>query len=177
MNQVAKNLRIAIKTYTVFIFMLAFSGFVNAQEKKSFIMFQKIGKNYQKKLKLPVSLRCVTYNEEEARIIKLDSIVANVLYGNNGMDSINLNQIRIIHVRGITEIAKGTFATASLAIAASALWFALYAASGQPVATHTNSRTFVLPALAYTTVFSGIGILILSRPKTRFNLKHYQVYQ
>jgi hypothetical protein len=164
---------ISFLTKSSLILFLALPNLVYGQQNAS-ITFQKLDSKYQKTFKLPVSLRCVMH-DGHVQIIQLDSIADNVMYGNKGADSISLNKVKVIHIRGLTEISKITLATTSFTIAGAALWFATYAAMGNPIATHTDSKTFVLPALAYTTVFSSTGALVLSKPKTRFKVKKYHI--
>ena len=95
-----------MKPLIFIILLFAFPNFIQAQQGL-FITFQKSESKYQKTFKLPVSLRCVMH-DGNVQIMQLDSIADDILYGNGGLNSIPINHIKVIHIRGLTEISKIT---------------------------------------------------------------------
>lgn len=144
---------------------------LSAQTKK--LTFKKINGPYSKCVNLPVNLRCVLM-DDEIKLMRVDSLVGDVFYG--GKDSLSLNNIKVIHLRGVTEVGKWLAGTACFVIATGGLLFGAMAMSGGVVVKDgPPSSSYILPALTYTAVFGSLGILAVSRPKTRFVMKKFEI--
>lgn len=167
-----------MRTHMIFCVCILTLNFNLLLGQNTKLRIKKTQGNYTKEIKLPVKLRLVKHNDAVVKL-NLDSIVYDKFYGNKGNDSLLANDIAVVHLGGIKEIAKyAAFATCVAATIGATIF--TYSAFNKTAfkcdldnAAGCDYNAYKIAGIAYTTGFAGLGTLLYILPKTRFSTKMF----
>lgn len=164
-----------IYTCTFIFLIICYNSF---GQNNYYVKIDKIKGSYTKTLKLPLNIRIIT-KYDQSLIFNLDSISNGYFYGNYGRDSMAINEIKTIHIRGIREwvkyplIAACAVMTSGLALL---IWHSFYYTLFVD-GSYNELVGFRYATAAYAASFASIGIVLYHYPRTRFRIKKYSFIQ
>ncbi len=146
--------------------------------QNSRLHIKKVQGNFVKAIALPAKLRIIKHNDAVVKL-KLDSIVNDKFYGNNGRDTLLITEIATVHLAGIKETAKyaalvtSTVASIGVAIFTYQIFSNTAFKCDLDNLTGCNIESYKIAGIAYSVGFAGISTLLCIRPKTRYSTKKF----